>query len=172
MSSPQTTSEVAAVADAIRSHDRFLLVTHENPDGDALGSILATKLELEQLGKDSFIYLYGDAPRPAEYYFMPLAELRRQIPDDWRVRVLRALELVEAGADVHRISRGVYETVQFAKLKLLPRALERAQIQDGGRLVVPYLMRSDFTDIGASAAYSDWIIDYLRAVEGADMAAL
>ena len=47
MSSPQTTSEVAAVADAIRSHDRFLLVTHENPDGDALGSILALKLALD-----------------------------------------------------------------------------------------------------------------------------
>ena len=53
MSSPQTTSEVTAVADAIRSHDRFLLVTHENPDGDALGSILALKLALDQLGKDS-----------------------------------------------------------------------------------------------------------------------
>jgi phosphoesterase RecJ-like protein len=62
MSSPQTTSDVAAVADAIRSHDRFLLVTHENPDGDALGSILALKLALDQLGKDSVMYLYGDAP--------------------------------------------------------------------------------------------------------------
>ena len=33
-------SELTAVADAIRANDRFLLVTHENPDGDALGSIL------------------------------------------------------------------------------------------------------------------------------------
>ena len=32
-------SELTAVADAIRANDRFLLVTHENPDGDALGSI-------------------------------------------------------------------------------------------------------------------------------------
>jgi phosphoesterase RecJ-like protein len=266
MSSPQTTSEVAQVADAIRSHDRFLLITHENPDGDALGSILATKLALDQLGKDSVMYLYGDAPLPAEYSFMPLAELRRRLPEDWRERVLIAVdcanesrigpdpqpldgaplvldidhhhdnsrfghvnlivsnasstgevlrdlfaelgvdltpeiaealyialvtdtgrfqysnttakalrlaaELVEAGADVHRIFRGVYETVQFAKLKLLARALERAQIYDGGRLVVSYLVRSDFTDIGAAEAYSEGIIDSLRAVEGADMAAL
>src|SRR3989454_8861654 len=92
MNSPQKTSDVAAVADAIRSHDRFLLVTHENPDGDALGSILATKLALDQLGKDSVMYLYGDAPLPAEYSFMPLAELRRQIPDDWRERVLIAVD--------------------------------------------------------------------------------
>jgi bifunctional oligoribonuclease and PAP phosphatase NrnA len=266
MSSPQTTSDVAAVADAIRSHDRFLIVTHENPDGDALGSILAMKLALDQLGKDSVMYLYGDAPLPAEYSFMPLAELRRRLPEDWRERVLLALdcanesrigpdpeplqgaplvvdidhhhdnsrfgtvnlivpnasstgevlrdvfaelgveitpeiaealyialvtdtgrfqysnttakalrlaaELVDAGADVHRIFRGVYETVQFAKLKLLARALERATIYDGGRVVVSYLLRSDFTDIGAAEAYSEGIIDFLRAVEGADMAAL
>src|SRR5437879_2780915 len=155
MNSPQKTSDVAAVADAIRSHDRFLLVTHENPDGDALGSILATKLALDELGKDSVMYLYGDAPLPAESSSLPLAA-----------------ELVEAGADVHRIFRDVYETVQFAKLKLLARALERAQIYDGGRLVVSYLLRRDFTDIGAAETYSEGIIDYLRAVEGADMAAL
>jgi phosphoesterase RecJ-like protein len=266
MSSPQTTSELGAVADAIRSHDRFLLVTHENPDGDALGSILALKLALDQLGKDAVMYLYGEAPLPAEYAFMPLAELRRLLPDDWRERVLIAVdcanesrlgpepeplsgaplvvnvdhhhdnsrfgdvnlivpeasstgevlrdlfaelgveltpqlaeplyialvtdtgrfqytnttpkalrlaaELVEAGADVHQIFRDVYESVQFAKLKLLARALERAQIYDGGRLVVSYLLRSDYTDVGAPEAYSEGIIDYLRAVEGADMAAL
>ena len=34
-----------------------------------------------------------------------------------------AAELVEAGADVHRVFQGVYESVQFAKLKLLARAL-------------------------------------------------
>ena len=44
-----------------------------------------------------------------------------------------AAELVEAGADVHGIFRSVYETVQFAKLKLLARALDRAQLYEGGR---------------------------------------
>src|SRR5919197_1825667 len=99
MSSPQTTSEVAAVADAIRSHDRFLLVTHENPDGDALGSILAMKLALDQLGKDAVMYLYGDAPLPAEYRFMELGDLHRKLPDDWRERVLLALDC----ANEHRL---------------------------------------------------------------------
>src|SRR5438093_10450781 len=92
MNSPQKTSDLTAVANAIRSHDRFLLVTHENPDGDALGSILALKLALDQLGKDSVMYLYGDAPLPVEYSFMPLAELRRRLPDDWRERVLIAVD--------------------------------------------------------------------------------
>ena len=94
MSSPQTTqtSDLQAVADALRSHDRFLLVTHENPDGDALGSLLATKLALDQLGKDSVMYLYGDAPLPREYAFMPLGDLVREPPADAGERVLVAVD--------------------------------------------------------------------------------
>src|SRR5256885_16928238 len=93
MSSPQSqkTSDLQAVADALRSHDRFLLVTHENPDGDALGSILATKLALDSLGKDTAMYLYGDAPLPLEYSFMHLEELRREPPADAAERGILAL---------------------------------------------------------------------------------
>jgi phosphoesterase RecJ-like protein len=269
MSSLPTTTPAAdrsAVADALRDHERFIVTTHENPDGDALGSLLASKLALEQLGKDVVTYLGGEAPLPAEYGFMPLGDLGRRLPEDASSRVLFAVdcanesrigpdpevlvsaplvvnvdhhhdntrfgsvnlvvpdasstgevlrdvfrdldvrltpeiaealyialvtdtgrfqyrnttskalrlaaELVDAGADVHRVFEGVYESVQFAKLKLLARALERAQIYEGGRLVVSYLLRTDFHDVGAAEPYSEGIIDYLRAVEGADMAAL
>src|SRR5437773_1167314 len=266
MSSPQTTaSELTAVADAIREHDRFVLTTHENPDGDALGSLLAANLALEQLGKDTVMVLHGDAPLPGEYGFMPLGELERRWPDDVAERrllpvdcanesriadpevlgrvplsvdidhhhdntgfgqinlivadasstgeVLRdvfrqldveltpdiaealyialvtdtgrfqyanttpkalrlAAELVEAGANIHRIFQGVYETVQFAKLKLLARALERAQVYEGGAVVISYLLRGDFADVGAAEPYSEGIIDYLRAVEGAIVSVL
>jgi bifunctional oligoribonuclease and PAP phosphatase NrnA len=269
MSSPQTTqttSDLQALVEALRRHDRFLLITHENPDGDALGSILATKLMLDALGKDSVMYLSGQAPLPAEYKFMPLDELRRELPDDIGERVIFALdcanesrlgegqaalesaplvlnldhhhdnsrfgtvnlvlaeasstgeivrdlarelgveltpelaealyvalvtdtgrfqyanttpkalrlaaELVEAGADVHRVFQSVYETVQLAKLKLLARALDRAQVYEGGGLVVSYLLRTDFGEVGAAEPYSEGIIDFLRAVEGAEMAAL
>src|SRR5205807_10194822 len=93
MSSPQTTAtELAAVADAIRGHERFLVTTHEDPDGDALGSLLATKLALDQLGKDAVMVLYGDAPLPGEYAFMPLEDLGRRWPDDVSERVLLALD--------------------------------------------------------------------------------
>ena len=83
-----------------------------------------------------------------------------------------AADLVEAGADVHKVFQGVYETVQFAKLKLLARALDRAQVFEGGRIVVSYLLRGDFADVGAEEPYSEGIIDYLREVEGAELAAL
>jgi len=52
-------SELGAVVDAIRANDRFLLVTHENPDGDALGSILSTKLALDTFGSDSVMFVGG-----------------------------------------------------------------------------------------------------------------
>jgi bifunctional oligoribonuclease and PAP phosphatase NrnA len=93
MSSHQTTaSDVAAVVDAIRAHDRFVLTTHENPDGDALGSLLAAKLAFDQLGKDSVMVLHGDSPLPQEYAFMPLDDLQRRWPDDVSERVLVALD--------------------------------------------------------------------------------
>jgi bifunctional oligoribonuclease and PAP phosphatase NrnA len=83
-----------------------------------------------------------------------------------------AAELVETGADVHGIFRHVYETVQFAKLKLLARALERAELFEGGGLVVSYLLKDDFAAVGAEEPYSEGIIDSLRAVEGSEMVAL
>jgi phosphoesterase RecJ-like protein len=83
-----------------------------------------------------------------------------------------AAELVEAGADVHGVFRHVYETVQFAKLKLLARALERARLFEGGRLVVSYLLKDDFSAVGAEEPYSEGIIDSLRAVEHSEMVAL
>jgi phosphoesterase RecJ-like protein len=66
----------------------------------------------------------------------------------------------------------VYETVQFAKLKLLARALDRASLYEGGRLVVSYLLKDDFAEVGAEEPYSEGIIDHLRSVEGSEMVAL
>ena len=270
MSSPpkltKTQADLEAVAEAIRSHDRFLVTTHENPDGDALGSLAAMQRALLQLDKDSVMYLAGATPLPAEYAFMGLGDLGRVLPADAAERVLVAVdcanesrlgpdpdvlhqapftididhhhdnsrfgdvnlivadasstgevlrdvfaelgvevtpeiaeplyvalvtdtgrfqyanttpkalrlaaELVEAGADVHKVFQGVYESVQFAKLKLLARALERAAVYEGGGLVVSHLLRDDFSQVGAVEPYSEGIIDFLRAVEGADMAAL
>src|SRR5213080_4647073 len=90
--SSQETNDLAAVAEALRAHARFLLTTHENPDGDALGSLLAAKLALDQLGKDTVMVLHGDAPLPGEYAFMALGELLRRWPDDAAERVLLALD--------------------------------------------------------------------------------
>jgi phosphoesterase RecJ-like protein len=263
------TDDLHAVVAAFRENERFVVTSHEAPDGDALGSLLATGLALEQLGKDVAMFLGGAAPLPGEYRFLDLERtngLRRMRPDDFGERVLVAVDcaspgrvgaepgvvdaspfvvnvdhhhdnprfgtvnlvvpdasstgevladvfrsadvritpeiaealyialvtdtgrfqyanttpkalrlaadLVEAGADIHRVFKGVYETVQFAKLKLLARALDRAQVLEGGEIVVSYLVREDFEAVGATEPYSEGIIDVLRSTEGAIVSAL
>jgi bifunctional oligoribonuclease and PAP phosphatase NrnA len=264
MTADQT--DLQAVAETLRAHDRFLVVTHENPDGDALGSLLATTLALRSLGKDVEMLLCGQGAVPREYAFMQLDGLLRELPADAEERVLVAVdcakadrigpdlapvertklvvdidhhhdntrfgsvnlivadasstgevlrdvfaelgveltpgiaeplyialvtdtgrfqysnttakslrlaaELVEAGADVHAVFQQVYESVEFAKLKLLARALDRARVLEGGRIVVSHLLRTDFGEVGAVEPYSEGIIDYLRAVEGSELAVL
>ena len=52
----------------LRRSDKLLLTTHENPDGDALGSLLSMHWILEQLGKDSLMFLSPEEfPLPWEY---------------------------------------------------------------------------------------------------------
>jgi phosphoesterase RecJ-like protein len=264
----QNPDDIRAVVAALRDNDRFVVTSHEAPDGDALGSMLATELALRQLGKDAVMFLGGPAPFPGEYRFLELEQvgLQRTRPADFSDRVLVAVDcasvgrvgaepglveaarltvnidhhhdnprfgdvnlivadasstgevladvfrelgveltpeiaealyialvtdtgrfqyanttpkalrlaadLVEAGADVHRVFQGVYENVQFAKLKLLARALDRARVLEGGEIVVSHLLRDDFEAVGASEPYSEGIIDFLRSAEGALVSAL
>jgi phosphoesterase RecJ-like protein len=87
------TSDIDRVADAIRAGDRFLLTTHENPDGDALGSLLATHRILEALGKDSVMFLAAkEFPLPVEYRFLPLEEVFHEPPADIADRVVIFLD--------------------------------------------------------------------------------
>ena len=61
-------TEQEQVLAELRAADKLLLTTHENPDGDALGSLLAMHWILEQLGKDSLMYMSPDEfPLPWEY---------------------------------------------------------------------------------------------------------
>src|SRR5215510_2476922 len=87
-----TTTDFEAVLDALRGNERFLVVTHENPDGDALGSMLGVTLGLRELGKDVVMHLGGAAPLPGEFGFLPLGEVRRDLPDDLDERVLLAVD--------------------------------------------------------------------------------
>src|SRR4051795_7370199 len=91
------TTDLQATAAALREHDRFVVATHENPDGDALGSLLATTLGLRALGKDVTMFLSGNVPRPAEYKFLPLEDLvRGDAPADTTERVLVAVDCAQA----------------------------------------------------------------------------
>src|ERR687893_643973 len=88
------TSDLAAVVDAVAARDGFLVTSHEAPDGDALGSLLAAGLALRQLGKDTVMFLGGSAPLPAEYRFLNLTGrgLVRERPGDAEERALLAVD--------------------------------------------------------------------------------
>jgi len=259
--------DLDAVVEALSGATRFVVTSHDNPDGDAIGSLLALHLALLELGKDSVMSLGGSTPLPEEFGFLGLAThgLVRAAPADAAERVLVAVdcaqasrivetalvdratsivnidhhhdntrfgavnlvvedasstaevladvfdalslgtspaiaealyvglvtdtgrfqysntsakalrlaaELVEAGADPSKVFVEVYESTPLPRLKLLARALERAVTLVEGRIVVSELVRDDFADTGAAEPSSEGIIDYLRAVDGAELVAL
>jgi bifunctional oligoribonuclease and PAP phosphatase NrnA len=87
------TSDIDLVTREIRAGDRFLLTTHENPDGDALGSLLATHRILEALGKDAVMFMGAkEFPLPVEYRFLPLEEVFHEPPADVNDRVVVFLD--------------------------------------------------------------------------------
>jgi phosphoesterase RecJ-like protein len=255
-----------AVAAEIRSGERFLLTTHENPDGDALGSLLATNHLLGALGKDSLMFLAAkEFPLPVEYRFLPLEEVFHEPPADLADRVVVFLDcgnidrmpvdflqhnrnkilnidhhhdntrfgtinfvdmeasstaemifdlagelgvpltremaealyvglvtdtgkfmyenadarthrvaatLIESGVDVSDIYRRLYEHVPLEKLKLVARALEGIELHDDGRLAITYIRAADYEATGATEVLTEGIIDYLRTLDGVEMAAL
>ncbi len=77
----------------LRSSDKLLLTTHENPDGDALGSLLATHWILEQLGKDSLMFMSPDEfPLPWEYRGWTFERLAGAPPADVADRTIVFLD--------------------------------------------------------------------------------
>jgi phosphoesterase RecJ-like protein len=81
------------VLDELRSHAKFLLTTHERPDGDAVGSLAAMQRVLTALGKDALAFLAADEfPLPYEYRFIELDGLVTTPPEDLGERVLVFLD--------------------------------------------------------------------------------
>ncbi|MEO9174409.1 MAG: DHH family phosphoesterase [Gaiellales bacterium] len=85
---------------------------------------------------------------------------------------LLAARLVDAGARPARVFAAIWETVPFAKQRLLGIALEHARLEASGKLLVTWLTRDDYTSAGADEPFSEGVVDHLRAVEGVAVAAL
>jgi bifunctional oligoribonuclease and PAP phosphatase NrnA len=254
-----------AVLERLRQDARFVLATHENPDGDALGSLVGMHRLLTELGKHSEVFIAPeDLPLPLEYRIFSLDNLIQAPPQDIAqrtvvfldcgnidrnsARVLRdgahlinidhhhdntgfgtlnyvepsasctaeivwdltrdlgvrltpavaqalyvglitdtgrfmyentrarahlmAAELIEAGVDVPGVYRRLYEEMPLEKVALLAIALERVRRFDDGELTLAALSAEDFARTGADDAYSEGIIDHLRAIHGTKVAAL
>jgi bifunctional oligoribonuclease and PAP phosphatase NrnA len=81
------------VVEELREGTRFVLVTHENPDGDALGSLVAMHGLLSALGKDSVMFMAADEfPLPHEYRFFDFSGLETAPPRDLDERTVIFLD--------------------------------------------------------------------------------
>jgi phosphoesterase RecJ-like protein len=79
MTESHPTRELDDVVAALAAADRVLVVSHENPDGDAIGSMSAASLALRSMGKEVRLYLQEDSPLPREYEFLSMQGLERTI---------------------------------------------------------------------------------------------
>jgi len=83
----------ARVLEEIRSAEKFVLVTHEHPDGDALGSLVGMHRVLLGLGKDSVMFMAADEfPLPHEYRFFRFDGLQSELPEDLDERTIIFLD--------------------------------------------------------------------------------
>jgi len=83
-----------------------------------------------------------------------------------------AAELIEAGVEVDDTYRRLYEHVPVEKLRLVSRALDGIQRHCDGRLILTYITAADYQASGAGEEMTEGIIDHLRSVEGAKVAAV
>jgi phosphoesterase RecJ-like protein len=73
--------------------DKLIVVSHENPDGDALGSLIAMRGMLAALGKDSVMFIAAaELPLPPEYGFLPLDGMVNTPPADLEERTVVFLD--------------------------------------------------------------------------------
>jgi phosphoesterase RecJ-like protein len=77
----------------LRDNDKFLLTTHERPDGDAVGSLAAMQQVLAALGKDAVSFMAAEEfPLPYEYRFIELPQLVTSVPGDVEDRTVIFLD--------------------------------------------------------------------------------
>ena len=71
-------STFTEIGRALRDHQRFAVLSHVRPDGDALGSQLALALSLQELGKT--VRVWNEDGMLEKYSFLPHAELLTKPP--------------------------------------------------------------------------------------------
>jgi bifunctional oligoribonuclease and PAP phosphatase NrnA len=93
MGAPESSSTRELVLEHLRGDERFALATHEGPDGDALGSLIAMNELLRALGKDVTMFISpDDLPLPREYRFFELEGCIQEPPADIAERTVVFLD--------------------------------------------------------------------------------
>ncbi len=91
----------------LKNSQTIFLTTHVNPDGDALGALLAMGLALQSNGRK--IVMFNESPIPAVYRFLPgIDQIEREVPSPFAyetVVVLDCGDLDRVGAVAAQIQR-------------------------------------------------------------------
>jgi len=258
------TNDIGRVARTLLEHHACLILTHINPEGDAIGSMLALALALEKRGIAVTCYdrdgvpencrflptwervsrelpneipplvIYVDADRlercgvelddlpgaevfvridhhqggtfdagpalvdpgaaaAAELIFTLLphlgADLTPEIATCLQAAIMVdtgrfsytnttpathriAAELVAAGADVPAIAEWTWGRISYPAAKLLGFALSSLQLAQEGRIAWAVLRQQDFQAVNATPEDTEGIIDHIRTIRDAEIAAL
>ena len=83
--------------DLVRSHQRFLLMTHIRPDGDALGSELALAATLRRHGKSARVVIASELPPRYRYLDPDGTKIERFVPPGTGFRNIDAIIVVDTG---------------------------------------------------------------------------
>lgn len=82
---------ISEIVRLIQTQDRFLVTSHMNPDGDAMGSSLGLAIALEAMGKT--VVVYNQGPMPSLYEFLPGADrIQNELPGEKGFQVTFVLD--------------------------------------------------------------------------------
>jgi len=93
----------------IREHASFVVTTHANPEGDAVGSVLAMADILERMGKKAYAYMADPVPR--NLLFLPGADRviksADELPQAQAAVVLDCGDLDRPGNEFPKMAKGL-----------------------------------------------------------------
>lgn len=80
------------VEEAVKTHNKFILTTHINPDGDGIGSELALYYHLKKMGKD--VHIINTSPTPLIYEFLDPDHSRISVFTDTDIPLITSSEVI------------------------------------------------------------------------------
>lgn len=83
-----------------------------------------------------------------------------------------AAKLLETGIDVADITRRVFETTSFEKVKLTGEAIRSIELLEGGKVAVITLLNSKYKQTGAKDEDSEGIVNIARNIKGVEVAVM
>lgn len=81
-------------------------------------------------------------------------------------------ELIEAGAEVDRLYRLLFERNTLGRVRMMGRAMDRMTAEQDGRLLWTAVTRDDFEQTGAIPPDTEDLVDYTVSIRGAEVGVL